>query len=115
MKKTYAILAAIAAFVIAVYALMPNLFFEENVFPAGEDVTVFGFDDVADGGSSEVKTIVSDTSLSFECTLGSDSGRVSWCGLLWNMDSDSTGKYRNWLFVDSIVIDMDTVQTIIVN
>ena len=41
MKKTYAILAVIAALVLTVYALLPDSYFEETVFPLKEGVSVF--------------------------------------------------------------------------
>ena len=108
MKKTYAILAVIAALVLTVYALLPDSYFEETVFPLQEGVSVFGYDDVSDGGESVVHTDIADSSLSFDCMLGTDTAKGAWCGILWNADPDSAGEYRNWTFVDSMVFDIES-------
>lgn len=107
MKKTYIILSIIAAVVLIVYALLPDVFFEENVFPVEEDVSLIAYDDNTDGGSSEEHMTVTDSVLSFDCTLGGDTSRAAWCGLLWNFDKDSLQVYRNWIFVDSLVFDIE--------
>jgi hypothetical protein len=108
MKKTYAILAAIAAAVLIVYSLLPDSYFTESVFPLEENVTVFGYDDLADGGESSVRTDIGDSVLSFSCRLGMDTTKGAWCGLLWNTDPDSAGEYRNWTFVDTLVFDIES-------
>ena len=107
MRKTYAILALIGALVLVVYNLLPDSYFEETVFPLQEGVSVFGYDDVSDGGESVAHTDVADSSLSFDCTLGSDTAKGAWCGILWNADPDSAGEYRNWTFVDSMIFDIE--------
>lgn len=107
MRKTYAILATIAAIVLIVYALLPDSNFVESVFPLEEGVTVIGYDDEVDGGSSVAHTSVKDSVLEFDCVLGEDTTKSAWCGLLWNADPDSAGNYRNWIFVDTLVLDVD--------
>lgn len=111
MKKTYTILAAIAAIVLIVYALLPDQKFEESVFPLEEDVTVFGYDDTVDGGESVAHTDIGDSVLSFDCTLGADTTKSAWCGILWNADPDSAMAYRNWTFVDSLILDVEAEGT----
>ena len=107
MKKTYAILASIAALVLIVYNLLPDSHFSETVFPLEEGVSVFGYDDLADGGASVVHTNIADSVLSFDCSLSPDSVKSAWCGILWNADPDSAGNFRNWTFVDSIIFDIE--------
>lgn len=107
MRKTYAVLAAVAAVILIVYSLLPDKFFEESVFPTQEKITVIEYDDVTDGGESVAKMTQGDSSLSFECTLGTDTSKFAWCGLLWNMDPDSAMDYRNWTFVDTLVFDVE--------
>lgn len=111
MKKTYTILAAIAAIVLIVYALLPDQKFEESVFPLEEGVTVFGYDDTVDGGESVAHTDIGDSVLSFDCTLGADTTKSAWCGILWNADPDSAMAYRNWTFVDSLILDVEAEGT----
>ncbi|WP_407444252.1 hypothetical protein [Fibrobacter sp.] len=111
MKKTYTILAAIAAIVLIVYALLPDRSFEESVFPLEEGVTVLGYDDNTDGGESVVRTDILDSVLSFDCTLGEDTLKSAWCGILWNADPDSAQAYRNWTFVDSLILDVEAQGT----
>lgn len=111
MRKTYAILAVIAAVVLAIYALLPDVFFEENVFPMDEGVTLIGYDDSTDGGDSKANMKLGDTSITFDCELGADTSKCAWCGLLWNLDPDSAMNYRNWTFVDTLVFDVETQGT----
>ena len=111
MRKTYAILAAIATIVLVVYALLPDLKFEESIFPLEEGVTVIGYDDVSDGGESVVHVDIGDSVLSFDCTLGMDTSMYAWCGVLWNADPDSAMAYRNWTFVDTLVLDVEAQGT----
>ena len=111
MKKTYTILAPIAAIVLIVYALLPDQKFEESVFPLEEGVTVFGYDDTVDGGESVAHTDIGDSVLSFDCTLGADTTKSAWCGILWNADPDSAMAYRNWTFVDSLILDVEAEGT----
>ena len=111
MKKTYIILGSIAAVVLAVYLLLPDVLFEELVFPLEKGSTVLAYDDRADGGESSTTFKVTDSELSFECSLGADTAKSSWCGLLWNFDPDSLKQFRNWIFVDSLIFDLDVSGT----
>ncbi|MCF0216338.1 MAG: hypothetical protein HUK21_07690 [Fibrobacteraceae bacterium] len=111
MKKTYAILAAVAFSVLLVYWMLPNRYFEESVFPMQEGVVLLGYDDQADGGTSEISMEVDENTLGFTCKLGADTTKSAWCGLLWNMDPDSQMVYRNWTFVDSLILDVEAFGT----
>lgn len=107
MRKTYAILAVIAAVVLAIYAILPDVLFVEHVFPMEQGTVLIGYDDSTDGGDSKANMVVGDSAISFDCTLGIDTSKGAWCGLLWNMDPDSAMNYRNWTFVDSVIFDVE--------
>lgn len=111
MKKTYTILGCIAVLILVVYSLIPDSFFVESVFPLEEGVAVIHYDDRADGGFSNATLLKSDSSMKFECTLGADTVLPAWCGMLWNFDPDTLEKFRNWTFVDSLVLDVETSGT----
>ena len=104
-------MGSIAAVVLAVYLLLPDVLFEELVFPLEKGSTVLAYDDRADGGESSTTFKVTDSELSFECSLGADTAKSSWCGLLWNFDPDSLKQFRNWIFVDSLIFDLDVSGT----
>ena len=89
MRKTYIILSAIAAVVLAVYFLLPKVSFEETVFPLEKGVSLLAYDDQGDGGMSRIEFGKDSEALSFRCTLGEDTTLAAWCGLLWNFDPDS--------------------------
>lgn len=111
MKKTYAILASIAALVLAVYALLPKTYFEEVLFPLSENVSVTPYDDIADGGDSKVEFSANQESVNFQCKLGADTTKSAWCGLIWNMKPQDQLVYRNWTFVDTLVFDVEAQGT----
>lgn len=111
MKKTYAILGFIAIVTLVVYMLLPNFFFEETVFPICEGTSVLGYDDSTDGGDSKANLHISDSSIAFDCTLGTDTTKAAWCGLLWNLDSKDKRIYKNWTFVDSLIFDVEAKGT----
>ena len=111
MKKTYAVLAIVAAAILVAYALLPDRSFSEVVFPLSEGVTLDKYDDRLDGGSSEASMDLHDSSADFSCTLGTDTAVFAWCGLLWNFDPQGEKNYRNWMFVDSLVFDIDAKGT----
>ena len=111
MKKTYAVLAIVAAAILVAYALLPDRSFSEVVFPLSEGVTLDKYDDRLDGGSSEASMDLRDSSADFSCTLGTDTAVFAWCGLLWNFDPQGEKNYRNWMFVDSLVFDIDAKGT----
>ena len=111
MKKTYAVLAIVAAAILVAYALLPDRSFSEVVFPLSEGVTLDKYDDRLDGGPSEASMDLRDSSADFSCTLGTDTAVFAWCGLLWNFDPQGEKNYRNWMFVDSLVFDIDAKGT----
>ena len=111
MKKTYAVLAIVAAAILVAYALLPDRSFSEVVFPLSEGVTLDKYDDRLDGGTSEASLELRDSSADFSCTLGTDTAKFAWCGLLWNFDPQGEKNFRNWMFVDSLVFDVDVKGT----
>lgn len=111
MKKLYIILSIIAAFALIVYAVLPDRHFVESVFPLEEGVAIDSYDDVSDGGSSKIAFMKGDSLLHFQCTLGMDEDKPTWCGLLWNFDPDGKKNFRNWVFVDTLVLDLETSGT----
>ena len=111
MKKTYAVLAIVAAAILVAYALLPDRSFSEVVFPLYEGVSLDKYDDRLDGGTSEAFMKLRDSSADFSCTLGMDTSKFAWCGLLWNFDPQGDKNYRNWTFVDSLVFDIDVKGT----
>lgn len=111
MRKTYTILGIISVIVIVVYSLIPDSFFVESVYPAEEGVFVTNYDDRADGGFSEATLEMRSSSMKFECTLGADTAVPAWCGMLWNFDPDTLENFRNWIFVDTLIFDVETSGT----
>lgn len=111
MRKTYTILGCLAVLVLVVYSLIPESSFVENIFPLEEGVSVIHYDDRNDGGSSTATLMKSDSSMKFECVLGTDTTAYAWCGMLWNFDPDTLEAFRNWTFVDSLVLDIETSGT----
>lgn len=111
MKKTYIILVVVAAVTLLVYSLLPKKIFEEVVFPMDDSISVLGYDDSTDGGESVAHLVSSDSAISFDCKLGTDTTKSAWCGLLWNMDPAGNKLYRNWTFVDSLIFDVDAEGT----
>ena len=107
MRKTYAILALIAALVVGVYLALPKGDFVESVFPLEKTASVLAYDDKSDGGSSDVRLEAGDSLLSFSCNLGLDTARGAWCGLVFDLSQGDEREYRNWTFVDSVVLDVD--------
>jgi len=111
MKKTYAVLAIVAAAILVAYALIPDRSFTEVVFPLADGVSLDKYDDRLDGGASEAAMDLRDSLADFSCTLGTDTAKFAWCGLLWNFDPKGEKEYRNWMFVDSLVFDIDAKGT----
>lgn len=111
MRKTYAILAVIAAIVVGVYLALPESDFTESVFPLNETATVVAFDDKADGGSSNIEFATRDSLLEFSCELGLDTARGAWCGLVFDLSQGEKKNFRNWTFVDSVVLDIEAQGT----
>lgn len=111
MKKTYAVLAIVAIAILVAYALIPERTFSEVVFPLAEGTSLDKYDDRLDGGTSEASMEQRDSLVDFSCTLGTDTAKFAWCGLLWNYDPKGEKEYRNWTFVDSLVFDIDVKGT----
>ena len=107
MKKTNVLLAIAAIAVLVIYALLPDREFREVVFPLSEEVSLDKYDDKSDGGSSEADLKLSESAAEFSCTLGADTTKFAWCGLLWNFDPKNEEEYRNWTFVDTVYVDVE--------
>jgi hypothetical protein len=107
MKKSYTILAIIAFIVIVVYVALPKKQFAENVFPLGEGVKALAYDDNFDGGESVVLFNLSDSLARFQCTLGTDEKKPTWCGMVFDFDANGEKKFHNWTNVDTVRLDMD--------
>lgn len=107
MAKTYMILVALAAMVLGVYFKTQYRFIEDGIFPLlDEETTVLAYDDEVDGGQSKSHVKKGGSSLTFECTLGADTARSAWCGLILGLNKDTVG-FRDWSFVDSVVFDVE--------
>ena len=102
MKKSYTILAIIAIIVVAIYVMLPKERFAETVFPLGDGAKVSAFDDNAAGGTSAVQFKASDSLTSFQCALGSDEKKPTWCGLVFDFDPAGEKKFHNWKNVDTL-------------
>lgn len=111
MRKTYIVLAVLAAIVIGVYNFLPNRYFTESVFPLNDETSLVAYDDKADAGSSEIELAMGDSLLDFSCTLGADTTRGAWCGLLFDLSQGDKKKFRNWTFVDTVVFDLEVKGT----
>ena len=115
MKKSYTILAIIAVIVVAIYVMLPKERFAENVFPLGDGAKVSAYDDNADGGTSAVQFESSDSLVSFQCAMGLDEKKPTWCGLVFDFDPNGEKKYHNWKNVDTLFLDMEIAGTDEVN
>ena len=111
MKKSYTILAIIAFIVIVVYVALPKKQFSEIVFPLGEGTKAFAYDDNFDGGESVVLFNLSDSMAHFQCALGVDEKKPTWCGLVFDFDPAGEKKFHNWTNVDSIRLDIEVSGT----
>lgn len=114
MKKTWLILAIIAAAVLVAYFSLPIRFFNDGVFPLVLPKTVLAYDDKTDGGASEISFESGDSSLDFSCTLG-EGERGGWCGLLFDLrlenEEEKVLVNRDWSFVDSVIFDLESSGT----
>ena len=115
MKKSYTILGIIAVIIIVIYVMIPKERFAENVFPLGEGTKAFAYDDNADGGTSVVRFASSDSLVSFQCAMGMDEKKPTWCGLVFDLDPNGEKKYHNWKNVDTLYLNMDVSGTDEVN
>ena len=111
MKKSYTILGIIAVIVIIIYVMIPKERFAENVFPLGEGTKVSSYDDNADGGTSVVRFKSTDSLVSFQCTMGMDEKKPTWCGLVFDFDPNGEKKFHNWKNVDTLYLDIDVSGT----
>ena len=108
-RVTLSVIAAVIA--VGIYAVIPERHYQTSVYPVSGNVSVSAYDDSSDGGTSRASMNASDSALDFECTLGGDPAKNAWCGLIWNMDPQGQGKYENWSFMDSIIMDFDASGT----
>ena len=115
MKKSYTILAIIAIVVLIVSYSLPEKRFDENVFPLGENAAASAYDDNAYGGTSVVQFNATDSLVQFQCALGTDEKKSTWCGFVFDFDPKGEKKYRNWTFVDTLHLDIETAGTNEVN
>jgi hypothetical protein len=90
---------------------MPSRYFIDSVFPLHGDASVVAYDDTYDGGSSQVAFTQADSSLSFSCTLGGEEGQSAWCGFVIDLRENGEERYRDWTFVDSVILDLDAEGT----
>ncbi len=111
MAKTYTILGLAVAIILGVYFVIPQKRFEENVFPLiqGEDVLVY--DDQTDGGNSQIESSVDSSALNFSCTLGADTSKGAWCGIVFSLSDVKKENFRKWNFVDSVILDIEAYGT----
>lgn len=109
MQKTYAILVLLAAVVLGVYLNSPSRFFTEDVMTLVKNGVVIAYDDNVDGGNSDITFENKNGIANFNCTLDSDESKDAWCGLLFDLTQDTI--YRDWTFVDSIIVDLESAGT----
>ena len=106
MKNLYILLSGISALALIIYALVPNREFKESLYPISESTIVSTYDDQAEGGNSVAQLSIVDSVLLFNCKLHNDTTKPAWCGLIWNLYSQKKDDYRNWTFVDSLILDI---------
>ena len=111
MKKSYTILAIIAIIVVAIYVMLPKERFAETVFPLGDGAKVSAFDDNAAGGTSVVQFKSIDSLALFQCALGTDEKKPTWCGLVFDFDPAGEKKFHNWKNVDTLYMDLGVAGT----
>lgn len=110
MPRRIAILSIAIICMFAAYALMPKREFSLGIFPLQHGATLEAYDDQADGGTSSVAMNVEDSALDFRCTLGTDTSKGAWCGMIWRFeepDSLLRQKFESWKFVDSVHMDVE--------
>lgn len=100
MAKKLAILSLAIICMFIAYVLIPKREFLVQVFPLSATEKLMAYDDLSDGGSSKAKMELSDSVLDFRCTLGMDTSKGAWCGVIWQFN------YENWSLVDSILLDV---------
>ena len=105
MAKRVGVLCVAIILLFIAFVLIPKREFSIPVFPLRTHETLMVYDDISDGGSSVSKMEISDSVLDFRCTLGMDTSKGAWCGLIWTFSGEDTVKnrYENWSLVDSIV------------
>lgn len=119
MRKTWIILATIAAVTLVAYFSLPIRFFTEDVFPLTHKARVIAYDDLVDGGSSQVSFQMVDSSvIDFACTLGGGEDSPAWCGMLIDLrirdavvDDKNVELNRDWTFVDSVIFELESSGT----
>lgn len=111
MPRRIAILSVAIICMFAAYAVMPKREFSLKIFPLQPGATLQVYDDQADGGSSVVEGSVTDSVLDFRCTLGADTSKGAWCGLIWRFEAPDSllrQKFESWKFVDSVYMDVES-------
>lgn len=108
MKRLYLLLGGISALALIIYALVPNREFKESLYPISESTIVRTYDDQADGGKSITQLSIVDSALLFNCKLHNDTTKPAWCGLIWDLNSQKNDDYRNWTFVDSLILNISS-------
>ncbi|MCI6873825.1 hypothetical protein [Hallerella sp.] len=105
MAKRVAILCIAIICLFIAFVFIPKREFSIDIFPLRAHETLMVYDDLSDGGSSISKMEFSDSILDFHCTLGMDTSKGAWCGLIWTFSGEDTAKnrYENWSLVDSVV------------
>lgn len=107
MKNRSKILIGLAVLGFLIFALVPDIDFEEKLFPIQEGLELVSYDDQADGGSSAARMALIDSSLVFDCRLDSNLLKNAWCGLIWSFVSDEDFHFQNWTFVDTLILEAD--------
>ncbi len=104
MAKRVGVLCVAIILLFVAFVLIPKREFYIPVFPLRSHETLMVYDDVSDGGTSISKMEISDSTLDFKCTLGMDTSKAAWCGLIWTFSGEDTikNRYENWSLVDSI-------------
>ncbi|PWJ69115.1 hypothetical protein BGX12_10579 [Fibrobacter sp. UWR4] len=111
MTKTYTILGIVVAIILGVYNYLPDQRFLDEAFPVGEGVSVIGYDDQYDGGSSQIEFDAGDSTLDFSCTLGPEDAKAGWCGVLFQLGDVADKKFKKWNFVDTVHLDIESSGT----
>ncbi len=109
MSKRIGVLSVAIIVIFFAYVFMPKRSFTVDIFPLQKNESVLVYDDLTDGGSSRSSMNVTDSGLEFSCTLGADTSKGAWCGVIWTFTGDSTEKkwfYENWSLVDSVQMDV---------
>ncbi|SHK54483.1 hypothetical protein [Fibrobacter sp. UWEL] len=111
MTKTYTILGIVVAIILGVYNYLPDQRFFDSAFPVSDGISVEAYDDQYDGGTSQIEYAAGDSTLEFSCTLGPESGKGGWCGVLFQLGDVANKKFKKWNFVDTVLLDIESSGT----